>query len=88
MQVSNEIFVMISFLAGLPIIGILLQKADLPGKLFFFFAYLSFLLSNIFTVTEAFYLYSTMNFLEHFMMLCGAIFTLLGIIRITKGSGA
>ena len=84
MPLSSELFVMVIFLIGIPIILYTLRDSELPEHRFFMAAYLSLVLSNIFTVLEEFWLTSFFNFLEHLFITFASVAFLMAVIRMTS----
>ena len=84
MQPSSEIFVMVIFIIGIPIIFFTLRDSDLPERRLFMGAYLILVLSNIVTVVEEFRFNALFNFFEHFFIAAASFMFLLAVIRMTS----
>ena len=84
MQLSSEIFVMVIFLIGVPIILFTLHESDLPEHRFFMAAYILLAFSNIFTVVEEFWLGAFFNFLEHLFITIASFVFFIAVIRMTS----
>ena len=84
MQLSSEIFVMVIFIIGLPIIIFILRDSDLPEHRFFMAAYLLLSFSNIFTVVEEFKYGVLFNFLEHLFITAASIFFFTAVLKLTS----
>jgi membrane protein implicated in regulation of membrane protease activity len=83
MEMSSEIFVMVVFIIGTPIVYFTLRDSELPAHHLFMTAYLLLLFSNIFTVVEGFLFYSLLNFLEHLFITFAAFTLLAAVIKLT-----
>lgn len=84
MQLSSELFVMVIFVIGIPIILNTLRDSDLTEHRLFMAAYLLLVLSNIFTVAEEFRLYGLFNFLEHFFITIASFIIFTAVLRMTS----
>lgn len=76
---STELFVMIIYMIGLPLLVGVVRSANLPGSKFFLTAYFFLMLSNIFTVIEDRWFGVWCNVLEHACITVGAILFSLAI---------
>lgn len=79
MSLTTELFVMVIYVLCLPIVLIGFRSAQVPGAVFFILAYSCMVLSNIFTVIEAFWLEEIFNFLEHSCLLVSSACMLMAV---------
>lgn len=85
MHLTTEIFVMVIYIFCLPIVLLGFRSGKVPGATFFVLAYSFLVLSNIFTVVEAFWLESMFNFLEHSCLLISSGCALMAVLILTTG---
>lgn len=88
MQISSEIFVMVVFIIGFPIVCFTLRDSELPESHLFRSAYLLLVFSNISTVAEELCLFALFNLLEHLFIAAASILSLLAVTRLTSASKA
>lgn len=86
MDSSTEIFVLILFVIALPVLIFLYKSTPMPGAKYFLVAYICLILSNIFTVIEAWYFFDFFNTLENIFITICSIFFFVFIWKLTNRS--
>ena len=84
MQLTTEMFVLVIYIAGLPLCFKLFSSLTLPGGKHFSLAYLSFTISNIFTVFETWFAETLLNIFEHLSITLGTMFLFLAVRKIVE----
>ena len=81
---STELFVMIVFILGTPILAMILRSSRIPGSGLFIAAYTMLTLSNIFTVVEGLWFEALFNILEHVSVFAGSLVLLAALITLLR----
>lgn len=84
MFLSSELFVMVIFIIGVPLMIITLRDSHLPENRLFITAYIFLVFSNLFTVIEEVMFNTLFNFLEHLFITIASIIILVAVSRLTS----
>jgi len=84
MVYSTELFVMVVFILGTPILTGIIRSSRIPGAPFFITAYVLLTLSNIFTVVEGLWFERLFNALEHVSVFASSLSILAAVIALLR----
>lgn len=82
MLLSSELFVLVIFIIGIPLVIVTLRDSHLPESRLFITAFIVLVFSNIFTVVEGFYFENLFNLLEHSFITIASIIIMIAVVRL------